>query len=156
MTQLDLAEIAQTVFSGKYVGKMLRAYRPTGNGTEVDVVFLEQAEPMLHIQFNDTCIEKHLVAQPLHNGTADPAKAFRICLEADVLDAFIATNEPLPELDSMVTRVREPNDLANEHHTLGWLYHLSGDGTLSVYEYHGPTSELMEVQRGKFHAVQAV
>ena len=132
---------------------MLRAYRPTGNGTEVDVVFLEQAEPMLHIQFNDTCIEKHLVARPLHNGKADPVKAFQTCLEADVLDTFIASNEPLLTLDSMVTRVHEARESANQHHTSGWLYHLSGDGTLSVYEYAGPVSKLTETRRGKFNAV---
>jgi hypothetical protein len=152
MTHQELAEIAQTVFSGKYAGKMLHAYRPTGEGTEVDVVFLEQAQPMLHIEFNDTCIEKHLIAQPLHGGKADPVKAFRTCLEADVLDAFIATDEPLPQLDNMAPRMRELNTSANGHHTLGWLYHLSGDGLLSVYEYAGKVSKLTEVRRGQFKA----
>jgi hypothetical protein len=151
MTPLELTEIAQTVFFGKFMGKVLRAYRPTGDGTEVDVIFLDQVEPMLHIQFTNTCIKKRLVGQPLPGSKADPVKTFQTCLEADVLDAFIATNEPLPQLDAMASSVLEANESAHGHPTQGWLYHLSGDSALSVYEY--SASQLKEVRRGKFEAV---
>src|SRR5579859_6111935 len=101
MTAQELGKIAQAVFGGGYVGKSLRAYRPTGRGVEIDVVFLEEAQPKLHIQFNNTCIEKHLIAETLHGGETDPVRAFHTCLEADVLDAYIATNEELAGLDAM-------------------------------------------------------
>ncbi|MHB8627623.1 MAG: hypothetical protein ACYDBJ_10540 [Aggregatilineales bacterium] len=152
MTPIELAEIARMVFSEKYVGKVLRAYRPTGQGVEIDVVFLEQAEPLLDIQFNDTCIEKRLVAQPLHGKEADPVKAFNTCLEADVLDALIITNEELPQFDRMAPRVCEPREARADRRTLGWLYHLEADKTLTVYECGGKPPQLTQVRRGQLTA----
>ena len=149
MTELELAEIARTAFSGKYGGKLLRAYRPTGEGVEIDVVDLTHAQPLLDIQFTNTCIIKRLVAQPLQGEKLDPVKAFHTCLEADVLDALIISRESLPELDRMAPRIHD-STTGNDHRALGWLYHLEADKTLTIYECAGKLPQLTSIRRGQF------
>jgi len=151
MTNLELTEIAQAMFCGKHVGKMLRAYRTTGLAIEVDEVNLEQSEAILHIEFKNMCIKKYLVAQPLHGNEPDPAKAFKACLEADALDAFIASDVALSPLDNMTLPVHEPDLSTGRHRPFGWLYHLADDGTLRVYEYAESASKLTEIRRGHFN-----
>lgn len=150
MMQKALTEIAQKAFSGRYVGKMLRAYRPTEIGIEIDVVPLDQAEPKLELVIDDTCIKKHLTAGSLSGGQADPVKAFQTCLAAGVLDALIVTNEPLPQLDNLVPRIRAPHGFADGRKVLGWLYHLERDRNLTIYEYEGRPPQLSVLARGQF------
>ena len=150
MTQNELAELALKVFAEKYVGKLLRAYRPTGQGVQIDVVDLEQAEPKLAIWFENTCIRKQVIPQRLHNAECDPVKAFHTCLEADILDAVILTSARLPQLDDMIPRMGKHNRFGNVYRPAGWVYHLEGDRSLTVFEFSRNPPQLSVMGHGHF------